>query len=115
MSRRTITLLLLAALAAGLVFTVGFRATRSVPLRSGMTVSEPAVYFLQQVRADREPRRLFRSVTCVSPASGVWVYSTGFVVPGGREIATRISTYRFDTNGIVLTVSSHWKWPFFDF
>lgn len=115
MSKRTVIVLSLATLAAGAVFTLGFCATKPLPLRVGMTIKDPWAYFTKQVDAEDKARHTCRTVSLISPADGVYVYSTRLVLLGDRGIATRMSVYRFNTNGTVLSIATRWQWPIFDF
>lgn len=110
MSKRILSYLLLACLAAGVFFTVGFQATKSPSLRVGTTIRDPQGYFTQQLRHHLP----LRVSTLTSQPSGVYVYDTRFVLLG-RAITSRTSVYRFDTNGTVLCTYSRRYWPIFRF
>ncbi len=106
MSKRTVSYLLLACLAATVVFAIGFRPTKSPSLRVGTTIRNPQEYLTQQLR--HRPLRV--STLTSEPSRGVYTCSTSFVLLG-REITSRVSVYRFDTNGTVLSIYSRRYWP----
>ncbi len=110
MSKRMLNCLLLACLAGGVFFTIGFQATRSPSLRVGTTISDPKEYFNQRLRRHVP----FRDSILTSQPGGVYVYDTRFVLLG-HTITARASVYRFDTNGTVLSIYSRRYWPIFHF
>jgi len=110
MSKRTVSYLLLACL-AGVLFTIGFQATKPPWLRVGTTIRDPEKYFTQQLRTHHS----LRVVTLTSQPGGVYTYNTRFVLLG-RGIAERTSVYCFDTNGTVLSIyTTRWQWPILHF
>lgn len=110
MSKRILSYLLLACLAVGVLFTIGFQATKSPSLRVGTTIRDPQAYFTQRLRHHLP----LRVSTLTSQPGGVYVYDTRFVLLG-REITSRASVYRFDTNGTVLSIYTRRNWPIFRF
>jgi hypothetical protein len=110
MPKRTLRYLLLACLAGGGVFTIGFQATKSPSLRVGTTIGDPQEYFTQQL-SHHVPLRVS---TLTSQPGGVYVYNTRFVLLG-REITSGTSVYCFDTNGTVLSMYTRRYWPIFRF
>lgn len=113
MSKRTIALSL-GVLAAGVLFALGLAATKPLPIRVGMIIQDPGIYFRQQVDAEEKAQHPFRAFMFPSEDGGTWVCTErGFTVLGDHWVATRISSYRFDTNGVVVSIGSRWKWPIF--
>jgi hypothetical protein len=86
MSKRILSYLLLACLAGGVFFTIGFQATRSPSLRVGTTIRDPQGYFTQQL-GHHLPLRV-RTLT--SQPGGVYVYDTRFVLFGRAIIQVSV-------------------------
>ena len=110
MQKRTVSYLLLACLAGGVVFTIGLQASKR-SLRVGTTVRHPLEYFEQQLM---HQNLHFQTGAIVGQPGGWYTINTRFVV-FDREITSKVCTYHFDTNGTVLSVSSRRYWPIFHF
>jgi hypothetical protein len=111
MSKSKIRVLLLACLAGVVIFTIGFQATKSPSLRVGTTIRDPQEYFEQQLR---HQQLSFLQTSSMVRHRGVYSIDTRFVVLG-REITSRVSVYRLDTNGTVLSIYSRRYWPILHF
>ncbi len=108
-----VLLLLLACLVGGVVFTMGFQATKSPSLRVGTTIRDPQEYLTQRLRHQAHiPLRV--STLASQPSGGVYTYATTYAFLG-HNITLRTSTYLFDTNGTVLKIYTRRYWPIFHF
>jgi hypothetical protein len=112
MSKLNARVFLLACLAGAVIFTIGFQATKSPSLRVGTTIRNPQEYFTQQLR--KQPHLPLRVSTLMSQPGGLYTYNTRFVFLG-REITSKTSVYRFDTNGTILSIYARRYWPIFHF
>ncbi len=112
---RKMTIILISAFAALVVFVVSFalRASRPPALHVGSTVNDPWAYISERVRdqADGE----FRHVYCGMSSKDVIVYVTQFSFLRDHRIASRSFIYSFDTNCTVVSIKSKWKFQIFDF
>jgi hypothetical protein len=112
MSKLNARVLLIACLAGAVIFTICFQATKSPSLRVGTTIRDPQEYFTEQLK--HQPHLPLRVSTLTSQPGGLFTYNTRFVFLG-CEITSRTSTYRFDTNGTVLSIYTRRYWPIFHF
>lgn len=106
MSKRTVSYLLLACLAGGVVFTIGLHATKPPSLRVGTTIRNPKNYLTQQLRA----HRFLQEGNLTAQPGGVYTSNTRFVILG-HAVTERTSVYCFDTNGTVLSIYTQRRWP----
>ena len=76
-----VLLLLLACLVGGVVFTMGFQATKSPSLRVGTTIRDPQEYLTQRLRHQAHiPLRV--STLASQPSGGVYTYATTYAFLG---------------------------------
>jgi hypothetical protein len=103
-----ILLSLIAVTIAGLI-SVRVITDQPPSLGVGTALKDPRSYFNAQVEANhRGIRRLMgRSVAA---SNGVFLCRTQYRFRSNHNVALRSYTYRFDTNGTVLSISSEWKW-----
>jgi hypothetical protein len=93
-------------------------ASQGPDLAVGSTVKDPWKYFT--ARAEARPDGRFRQTLCGLPAidesQGTIVnYVTQFSYSARHPVALRTFSYQFDTNGTLLGVTSHWRFPLLDF
>ena len=108
--RKSIVILLslIFVVSAGLV-GIAVITTAPPSLRMGATLKDPRSYFMDQVEANhRGIRRLMPH--SVAAGDAVFTCSTQYRVRPNHTIALRSYTYRFDTNGTLLSISSDLKW-----
>jgi hypothetical protein len=103
-----ILLSLIIVVIAGLV-SIEVMTAKPPSLRVGATLKDPRSYFMAQVEANhRGIRRLMAH--SVEASDGVFICRTKYRVRPNHTIALRSYTYRFDTNGTLLSISSEMKW-----
>ena len=89
--------------------SVAVVASKPPSPRVGATLKDPRSYFMAQVEANhRGIRRLMGH--SVAAGDGVFTCRTQYRLRPNHTIALRSYTYRFDTKGTVLSISSELKW-----
>jgi hypothetical protein len=114
MRKKIIILISSGALVIVLLICFAAVISKPPPLQVGATLQHPFSYFASQVQAG--PNNGLVSTYCGGSGT-TFVYGTHFVFPpNGRDCAvTRSFTYRFDTNGVVVSITPGWKCYIFDF
>jgi len=93
-------------------------ASRGPELPVGSTLKDPWAYFTAKVQS--KSHSAFRETMCGSPlidqSQGMVVnFVTQFSYAPRHPVALRTFSYQFDTNGTLVRVTSHWKFPILDF
>jgi hypothetical protein len=89
--------------------------TEPLPIRVGMTFTNPLAFFSQMEDADIKSGHGLRDSYVMTPdAKTLFVYARRIWLSPDRVIASRSCTFYFDTNGTLMSIdSSDLRWPIF--
>lgn len=98
----------------GRIFIV---TTKPLPIRIGMTLTNPLAFFNEKVDADiKSGHGLRDSYVMTSDAKTLFVYNRRFALSPDRVIVSRSCMFTFDTNGTLISIdTSDLTWPMFGF
>src|SRR5665213_1946864 len=115
MRKKIIILFSLVALVIALLVCFAAVASNPPPLRVGTVLDHPFSYFTAQVKA--RPNNAFIDSYCgVSSDGHTCTFGTHLNFPMNHYcMAARRFTYRLDSNGTVMSISSRWTCYIFDF